>query len=157
MEYKDILQNSAIEVGARANFVRASSPSEIEVVFKNGVTKKYNIQRLRSQYDAIDRAFSENSNLIYDAHLDPAGCAVIWNDYVDVAIEDVWENGEVMSTAFDNLISMKDATDMWHLNESTLRKAIASGKLTEGVDARKFGKQWILIKSSVEREYGKIE
>lgn len=154
MGHKDIHCNSATEVGKRANYVRAVSAAEIEVIFKNGITKTYNVRRLRKRYSAVDEEFRRDPNLMYDVHLDVGGYAVIWNDKVDVAIEDVWEHGKIVSTPFDNLLSMKDATDMWGLNESTLRKAIATGKLVEGVDVRKYGKQWILLKSSVEREYG---
>lgn len=55
---------------------------------------------------------------------------------------------------FDGLLSFKEATDMWHLNESTLRKAVSYGKLEEGVDVKKFGKQWIITIEAMEREYG---
>jgi len=40
------------------------------------------------------------------------------------------------------------------LNESTLRKAIASGRLQKGVDVCKFGKQWVITLKAMEREYG---
>ncbi len=41
---------------------------------------------------------------------------------------------------FDGLMAFSDATDLWALNESTLRKAITYGKLIEGIDVCKFGK-----------------
>ena len=47
---------------------------------------------------------------------------------------------------------------IWHcaeaLNESTLRKAIAYGKLINRRDVCKFGKQWIVCYESMLREYG---
>lgn len=55
---------------------------------------------------------------------------------------------------FDGLLSFKEATDMWNLNESTLRKAVTYGKFKEGVDVKKFGKQWIVTIEAMEREYG---
>lgn len=39
----------------------------------------------------------------------------------------------------DGLMALSDATALWCLNESTLRKAISYGKLIEGVDVCKFG------------------
>lgn len=60
-----------------------------------------------------------------------------------------------MPTAFDGLLSFKEATDLWHLHESTLRKAVAYGKIVEGIDCKKFGKQWIITREAMEREYGK--
>ncbi len=60
-----------------------------------------------------------------------------------------------MTNPFDGLLSFKEATDRWGLNESTLRKAVAYGKLVEGVDCKKFGKQWIVTEQAMIREYGK--
>ena len=59
-----------------------------------------------------------------------------------------------MNTIFDNLLSLKEAADMWHLEESTIRKAIASNKFRINVDVKKFGKQWVVTKDAMEREYG---
>lgn len=43
---------------------------------------------------------------------------------------------------FDNgLLSFMEATDFWGLNEGTLRKAVTYGKLVDGIDVKKFGKQ----------------
>jgi len=55
---------------------------------------------------------------------------------------------------FNHLLSFKEATDMWNLHESTLRKAVSYGKFKEGIDVKKFGKQWIITIEAVEREYG---
>lgn len=55
---------------------------------------------------------------------------------------------------FDGLMSFKEATDLWGLNESTLRKAVSYGKFEEGIDIKKFGKQWIITIAAMEREYG---
>ncbi len=57
-------------------------------------------------------------------------------------------------TPFDGLISFADATELWGLSESTLRKAISYGKLVSGVDARKYGKQWVVTEAAMRREYG---
>ena len=40
------------------------------------------------------------------------------------------------------------------LNESTLRKAITYGKLVNGIDVCKFGKQWVVSTEAMKREYG---
>ena len=52
------------------------------------------------------------------------------------------------------LLAFSDATELWGLNESTLRKAITYGKLVEGVDVCKFGKQWVVSIMAMKREYG---
>lgn len=55
---------------------------------------------------------------------------------------------------FEGLISLKDASIKFEKGESTLREGIARGKFKEGVDCKKFGKQWIFDIMSLEREYG---
>lgn len=64
------------------------------------------------------------------------------------------ENGVEIKTPFDGLLSMNDATTIWGLNESTLRKAISYGKLQNGVDVCKYGKQWVVSIEAMNREYG---
>ena len=59
-----------------------------------------------------------------------------------------------MKNPFEGLLSFKEATDLWGLNESTLRKAVSQGKLKENIDVKKFGKQWIVTQEAMEREYG---
>lgn len=54
---------------------------------------------------------------------------------------------------FDDLLSLKEAADLYNREESTLRRAISSGKLIEGQDCKKFGKQWVIKKSAMERVY----
>lgn len=39
-----------------------------------------------------------------------------------------YEQMEKIDTPFDSLMSFSDATSLWNLNESTLRKAIKYGK-----------------------------
>ena len=51
-------------------------------------------------------------------------------------------------------MAFSDATTLWALNESTLRKAITYGKLVEGIDVCKFGKQWVVSMAAMKREYG---
>ena len=51
-------------------------------------------------------------------------------------------------------MAFSDATELWCLNESTLRKAISYGKLKNGIDVCKFGKQWVISMDAMLREYG---
>ncbi len=53
------------------------------------------------------------------------------------------------------IVTFTDATELWRLNKSTLRKVLTYGKLINGVDACKFGKQWVISSQAMEREYGK--
>ena len=60
---------------------------------------------------------------------------------------------ELNITPWEELLSLKDAAIMYGKEESTLRRAISSGRLQEGVDCKKFGKQWVILKSSMDRLY----
>ena len=55
-----------------------------------------------------------------------------------------------------NLISLKDASIIWKIDDSVLRRAISSNKLVENVDVKKFGKQWVVTRQAMERVYGYI-
>ena len=86
--------------------------------------------------------------------VDVGGYGIVWNDDLDLSCDELWGNGVVAETPFDGLMAFSDATALWSLNESTLRKAIAYGKLVEGIDVCKFGKQWVVSMAAMKREYG---
>ena len=86
--------------------------------------------------------------------VDVGGYGIVWNDDLDLSCDELWENGVQVDTPFDGLMSFGDATELWGLNESTLRKAISYGKLVNGVDVCKFGKQWVVSVDAMKREYG---
>lgn len=54
---------------------------------------------------------------------------------------------------FSQLLSFAEAAELWRIDQSTLRKAVASGKLKVGVDCRKFGKQWVVTADAMHREF----
>ena len=100
------------------------------------------------------RTLKEHPELYYSAAVDAGGYGVIWNDDIDIACDELYFNGEDIKTPFDGLIAFSDATQLWGLNESTLRKAISYGKLVNGQDVCKFGKQWVISSEAMKREYG---
>ena len=59
------------------------------------------------------------------------------------------------SNIWNKLLSLKEAAEQYGREESTLRRAISNGTLVEGIDCKKFGKQWVILKSSMERVYVK--
>ena len=122
------------------------------VQFVSGVTKIYDVRPLFKWKEAFN-TLKENG-LFYDVSIDIGGNGIVWNDDVDLSCDELWENGRVVETPFDGLISMGDATSIWGLNESTLRKAISYGKLKNGIDVCKYGKQWVVSIDSMIREYG---
>lgn len=92
--------------------------------------------------------------MLYSVEVDAGGYGIIWNDDIDLSCDELFENGETVETPFDNLMAFTDATELWGLNESTLRKAISYGKLVTGIDACKYGKQWVISTEAMRREYG---
>lgn len=127
----------------------------LSVQFANGTTKLYDIKPLLDTYPAF-RALTDKT-IYFDVRVDTGGYGIIWNDDIDLSCDELWEHGTTEETPFDNLISFADATELWGLSESTLRKAVVYGKLVQGIDVRKFGKQWIVTRSAMEREYGKLK
>lgn len=97
----------------------------------------------------------KDSALFSEAEVDQGGYGISWNDELDLSCDELWEHGINCETPFDGLMSFSDACELWNLNESTLRKAVAYGKIVPGKDARKYGKQWIVTVDAMEREYGK--
>ena len=125
---------------------------ELLVQFVSGVTKIYDVKPLFEWKDVFKTL--KEYELFYGVFVDAGGNGIVWNDYVDLSCEELWEEGRTIETPFDGLISMSDATSIWKLNESTLRKAISYGKLKNGIDVCKYGKQWVVSIESMIREYG---
>lgn len=124
----------------------------LSVQFSEGRTKLYDVATLFERIPVF--AQLKDVNLFSAVQTDVGGYGVIWNDDIDLSCEELWENGVAIDTPFDGLMAFSDATEIWGLNESTLRKAIAYGKLVNGVDVCKFGKQWVISTEAMWREYG---
>lgn len=122
------------------------------VVFAEGITKIYDVKPLFNKFEIFNEL--KENGLFFECVVDIGGYGVSWNDDIDLSCNELFENGETLDTPFDNLIALSDATVIWGLNESTLRKAISYGKLQEGVDVMKYGKQWIITMEAMVREYG---
>ena len=125
----------------------------LSVQFSEGCMKIYDVKPLFEKIPAFQTL--ENPELFSDVQVDVGGHGIVWNDDLDLSCDELWDNGKIVDTPFDGLMAFSDATTLWGLNESTLRKAIAYGKLVNGVDVCKFGKQWVVSMKAMQREYGK--
>ena len=125
----------------------------LSVQFAEGITKTYDIKPLFKRWKQFE-VFSASPELFFEVQVDQGGDGIVWNDELDLSCDELFEHGKTVDTPFDGLMSFADATELWGLNESTLRKAIAYGKLWNGIDVCKFGKQWIITMDSMKREYG---
>lgn len=126
---------------------------KLSVQFSEGVTKLYDVNTLFDKIAAF-HYLTENPAEFECVSVDVGGYGVIWNDDLDLSCDELWENGITVKTPFDGLLAFSDATELWGLNESTLRKAISYGKLVNGIDVCKFGKQWVVSAEAMQREYG---
>ena len=127
----------------------------LSVQFAEGCTKIYDVKPLFKKIPAFEEL--KEIHLFSEVTVDVGGYGIIWNDDLDLSCDELWENGIMTETPFDGLMAFSDATTLWALNESTLRKAISYGKLVEGVDVCKFGKQWVVSAEAMKREYGEPE
>jgi hypothetical protein len=125
----------------------------LSVQFAEGVTKLYDMKPLFDKLP-IFKSLIEYPEEFAGVSVDVGGYGVVWNDGLDLSCDELWDNGVQVDTPFDGLMAFSDATELWGLNESTLRKAITYGKLVNGVDVCKFGKQWVISAEAMKREYG---
>lgn len=133
--------------------VNALPDFHLSVQFAEGVTKIYNVKPLFKKWKVFEK-LEKNPALFTGVYVDVGGCGIVWDDETDLSCDELFANGKTIKTPFDGLIAFTDATKLWNLNESTLRKAIAYGKLINGVDACKYGKQWVVSIAAMKREYG---
>ena len=125
----------------------------LSVQFSEGITKTYDVKMLFERWPAFEK-FKAEPGYFDMVQVDQGGYGIIWDDYLDLSCDELFENGTVVKTPFDRLMAFSDATELWCLNESTLRKAISYGKLKNGIDVCKFGKQWVISMDAMLREYG---
>lgn len=133
--------------------VSALPEYRLSVQFSEGVTKIYDVKPLFEKLPVFV-SLKDNVQEFANVTVDVGGYGIVWNDELDLSCDELWENGIKVDTPFDGLMAFSDATELWGLNESTLRKAITYGKLVNGVDVCKFGKQWVVSIEAMKREYG---
>lgn len=57
-----------------------------------------------------------------------------------------------------DVITLKEAAELWGKDSSTLRRTIPNSKiLQEGIDYRRTDKVWLIRKSAMEKVYGKLD
>lgn len=98
--------------------------------------------------------FETKPEVFFSAHVDTGGYGIVWNTELDLESNELWYNGQTENSPCNNLLSFGIATSQWGLSESTLRKAISYGKLIPGRDCCKYGKQWVITREAMLREYG---
>ena len=136
----------------KVNKVQALEKRKLSIQFAEGITKIYDVKPLYKKWPVFKQL--ESDDLFYSVKVDVGGYGISWNDEIDLSCDELYAHGKEIETPFDNLMAFSDATTIWGLNESTLRKAISYGKLIDGVDVCKIGKQWVITMTAMKREYG---
>ncbi len=124
----------------------------LSVQFANGATKLYDVKPLIARFPAF--AQLADDLLFGSVEVGQGGYGIIWDDDLDLSCDELWENGVEVKTPFDGLMAFSDASELWGLGESMLRKAVSYGKIVPGIDGRKYGKQWVVTREAMRREYG---
>ncbi len=63
----------------------------IEVIFNNGVCKKYELKILINKYNVFKEL--ENEKVFNSVRVDSGGYGIIWNERIDLSSEEIWNNG----------------------------------------------------------------
>ena len=122
------------------------------IEYCEGVARLYDVKPLFERIPIFNRL--KDDNLFNQAHLVAGGDGIIWTDEIDLAAEEPFYNGIPVPSRFDGIMALGDAAEVWGMDDSTLRHAIANGKFKCGTDITKFGKQWVITIEAMVREYG---
>ena len=125
----------------------------LSVRFWDGITKIYDVRQIFGRWPQFRRLLDDDK-LYRKVKVDIGGYGIVWDDDLDLSAEELWHNGRRITTVFDGFLALSDASVLWGLSESTLRKAIEYGKFVAGTDVCKFGKQWVVARKAMLREYG---
>lgn len=137
----------------KVSFVNPMSDYRLLVVFVAGDTKIYDVKPLFAKWPVFS-SLKDIEGLFVQVQVDTGGYGISWNADIDLSCDELWENGISVDSPFRDILSFRDATNLWGLNESTLRKAVSYKKLVNGIDVRKYGKQWVVTRDAMLREYG---
>lgn len=61
--------------------------------FENGTKKKYDLKPIIKEYP-IFKKLKEDKNLFYKVIVDKGGYGISWDEEIDLATEELWDNGE---------------------------------------------------------------
>lgn len=136
----------------KVNSVSPLKDYKLSVHFWDGTTKIYDVKPWLESEPVFESL--KNKSLFESVKVDGVGYGISWTDDIDLSCDELWEGGKTVETPFDDIMSFSDASAIWDLNESTLRKAVSYGKFIKGVDVCKYGKQWLISLTAMRREYG---
>ena len=117
--------------------VKALPQFGLLIVFQNGVEKKYNIRQLYTIYPQF-KELEHNEDLFSNVKVDVGGYGVYWNDELDIAADELWENGietdivhtlDIKKRFASRLIAMRDMLNMTQRDISKIENGNANPSL----------------------------
>ena len=64
----------------------------LSVIFQDGVEKEYDVKQLFTVFPQF-RVFEKEPSLFEQVQVDAGGWGISWNDELDLAAEEIWDNG----------------------------------------------------------------
>lgn len=100
------------------------------VVFQNGIEKKYDIKNLYEIFPQL-KELESNNKLYKKVGVDVGGYGISWNDDLDLAAEEIWNNGIETGKIID--------IDIYSQIGSEVSRARAYSKITQKQLSEKTG------------------
>lgn len=144
-----------MNISHTVKYVTPLEKYKILVVFEKGCSKIYDINPCFEKWPIFNEL--KKDRLFWKVKVADGGFGVKWNSKIDLDDEELYEFGSCIKTPFDSLLSFAEASKLWKLQESTLRKAVQYNRFKIGLDIMKFGKQWVVTLEAMKREYGQIK
>lgn len=99
--------------------IKSVKPMEnftLYVEFQNGTEKTYDMRNLYPIFPQFE-IFEADEELFNQVQVDIGGYGISWNDDLDLAAEDIWENGikagkkevDIVATLAESLVKARDA------------------------------------------------
>lgn len=67
----------------------------LECEFENEIKKRYDLKPIIEKY-AVFKKLERDKQLFNKVVVDMGGYGISWNEEIDLAVEELWENGEVV-------------------------------------------------------------
>lgn len=84
----------------RIKAVKTLNNDILSVVFQNGVIKEYDLKNIFSMFPQY-KVLRNDKDLYNKVQVDTGGYGLSWNDDLDLAAEEIWENGVEVGTIKD--------------------------------------------------------
>ena len=80
-----------MSLSIKVKSVKPLDDMNLFVEFENGINKKYDVKQLIPQFTIYEDL--KYNDLFKQVHVDCGGCAIAWNNDIDISECELWENG----------------------------------------------------------------